>query len=119
MMTRVIRRRAGAVPAEFGRELHPVVRRVYAARGLTSSGDLSLGLDQLLPVSSLEGLDAAIEVLLEHLAGGTRVLVVGDFDADGATSSALVVRALLRLGFGNVGYLVPNRFASGMASTPR
>ena len=118
MMTRVIRRRAGAVPAEFGRELHPVVRRVYAARGLTSSGDLSLGLDQLLPVSSLEGLDAAIEVLLEHLAGGTRVLVVGDFDADGATSSALVVRALRRLGFGNVGYLVPNRFRFGYGLTP-
>jgi single-stranded-DNA-specific exonuclease len=118
MLTRVIRRRAGAVPAEFGRELHPVVRRVYAARGLTCSGDLSLGLDQLLPVSSLEGLDGAIEVLLEHLASGTRVLVVGDFDADGATSSALVVRALRRLGFGNVGYLVPNRFRYGYGLTP-
>jgi single-stranded-DNA-specific exonuclease len=118
MMARVIRRRASGVPADFGRELHPVVRRVYAARGLTSSDDLALGLDQLLPVSSLEGLDAAIEVLLEHLASGTRVLVVGDFDADGATSSALVVRTLRRLGFGSVGYLVPNRFRYGYGLTP-
>ena len=118
MMARVIRRRAGAAPADFGRELHPVVRRVYAARGLTSSLDLALGLDQLLPVSSLDGLDAAIEVLLEHLAARTRVLVVGDFDADGATSSALVVRTLRRLGFSSVGYLVPNRFRYGYGLTP-
>jgi len=118
MMARVIRRRTGTAPPDFGRELHPVVRRVYAARGLTRSDDLALELSQLLPVSSLEGLDAAIEVLLEHLAAQTPVLVIGDFDADGATSSALVVRTLRHLGFAKVGYLVPNRFRYGYGLTP-
>src|SRR5262245_61239222 len=118
MMARVIRRRTGAAPPDFGRELHPVVRRVYAARGLTRSDDLALDLSQLLPISTLEGLDAAIEVLLEHLARQTPVLVVGDFDADGATSSALVVRTLRHLGFARVGYLVPNRFRYGYGLTP-
>jgi len=115
---RTIRRRAGTAPADFGPELHPVLRRVYAARGLTRSDELALGLDRLLPVRTLEGLNHAVDVLLEHLDTGSRVLVVGDFDADGATSSALVVRVLKRLGFMNVGYLVPNRFRYGYGLTP-
>ncbi|HEY7378922.1 MAG TPA: single-stranded-DNA-specific exonuclease RecJ [Steroidobacteraceae bacterium] len=117
MTARQIRRRAGIVPSDFGPQLHPVLRRVYAARGLTRSDELALGLDRLLPVRTLQGLDDAVDVLLEHLDAGSRVLVVGDFDADGATSSALVVRVLKRLGFANVGYLVPNRFRYGYGLT--
>ncbi len=108
----------GDPPGDFGRNLHPVLRRVYAARGLTSSEDLALGLDRLLPVSTLEGLDVASDVLLGHLDAGRRVLILGDFDADGATSSALMVRSLKRLGFANVGFLVPNRFRYGYGLTP-
>ncbi|HKE43383.1 MAG TPA: single-stranded-DNA-specific exonuclease RecJ [Steroidobacteraceae bacterium] len=118
MTVRMIRRRTGAPAADFGPGLHPVLRRVYAARGLTHSDELALSLDRLLPVRTLEGLDAAVTVLLEHLDTGSRVLVVGDFDADGATSSALLVRGLKRLGFANVGYLVPNRFRYGYGLTP-
>jgi single-stranded-DNA-specific exonuclease len=105
-------------PGDFGRNLHPVLRRVYAARGLISSEDLALTLDRLLPVSTLEGLEVASDVLLGHLDAGRRVLILGDFDADGATSSALMVRSLKRLGFANVGFLVPNRFRYGYGLTP-
>jgi single-stranded-DNA-specific exonuclease len=108
------RRPAGASDAFV--DVHPVLRRVYAARGLTSSAELDLSLDKLLPISSLEGVDAAVRLLTVHRAG--RILVIGDFDADGATSTALVVRGLRALGFAHVDFLVPNRFRFGYGLTP-
>lgn len=98
--------------------LHPVLRRVYAARGLTSGQELELGLDRLLPVSTLEGLEDAVAILMQHLERRSHILVVGDFDADGATSTALVLRSLRALGHENAGYLVPNRFRFGYGLTP-
>jgi single-stranded-DNA-specific exonuclease len=112
-----IRRRPMATPPPFGDTLHPVLRRVYAARGVTCDAELDLSLQRLLPVASLAGVDAAARLLAEHKSHG-RVLVVGDFDADGATSSALVVRALRALGFQHVDFLVPNRFRFGYGLTP-
>lgn len=91
---------------------------MYAGRGLRSALELELGLDHLLPVSTLDGLDAAVEVLARHHRARSRVIVVGDFDADGATSTALVLRCLRRLGFADAGYLVPNRFRFGYGLTP-
>jgi single-stranded-DNA-specific exonuclease len=111
-----IRRRAQGVIDEFAAPLHPVLRRVYAARGLGNDADLDLSLDRLLPVGSLEGVDAAARLLAAHRAG--RVLVIGDFDADGATSTALVVRALRAMHFAHVDFLVPNRFRFGYGLTP-
>jgi single-stranded-DNA-specific exonuclease len=111
-----IQRRPAAAPEGFAADVHPVLRRVYAARGLHSDADLDLSLDRLLPVGSLEGVDAAAELLMAHRAG--RVLVIGDFDADGATSTALVVRALRGMGFAHVDFLVPNRFRFGYGLTP-
>jgi len=116
MISPEIRRRPLAASDEFA-DVHPVLRRVYAARGLTSSTELDLSLDRLLPVSSLEGVDAAARLLTAHRAAG-RVLVIGDFDADGATSTALVVRGLRALGFSHVDFLVPNRFQFGYGLTP-
>lgn len=112
-----IRRRFTENPADFAGHLHPVVRRVYAARGIASDSELDLSLDRLLPVGSLEGLDAATRLLELHRAAG-RVLVIGDFDADGATSTALLVRALRALRFAHVDFLVPNRFRFGYGLTP-
>src|ERR1700744_4322828 len=112
-----IRRRTQQNLGEFAGHLHPVVRRVYAARGIASDSDLDLSLDRLLPVGSLEGLDAATRLLAAHRAAG-RVLVIGDFDADGATSTALLVRALRALDFAHVDFLVPNRFQFGYGLTP-
>ena len=116
MISPEIRRRPFAASDEFA-DVHPVLRRVYAARGLTSSAELDLSLDRLLPVSSLEGVDSAARLLSAHRAAG-RVLVIGDFDADGATSTALVVRGLRALGFAHVDFLVPNRFQFGYGLTP-
>jgi single-stranded-DNA-specific exonuclease len=107
------------VPAEdtaLGAELHPVLRRVYAARGLRSAAELNLALERLLPVGNLGGAQAAACLLREHAQ--RRVLVIGDFDADGATSTALMLRALRGCGFAAVDFLVPNRFEYGYGLTP-
>jgi single-stranded-DNA-specific exonuclease len=93
-----------------------VLRRVYAARGIVRSEQLDLSLERLLPIGSLPGSLAAAALLLEHRNG--RVLVIGDFDTDGATSSALMVRALRALNFSHVDFLVPNRFEFGYGLTP-
>src|SRR5271165_2437394 len=116
MMTEIRRRPEGALP-DLGADLHPVLRRVYAARGVSRREDLDLSLDQLLPVSSLAGVEAAARLLASHQSGG-RVLVIGDFDADGATGSALLVRGLKGLDFAHVDFIVPNRFRCGYGLTP-
>ena len=112
-----IRRRHQAAGLEGPGDLHPVLRRVYGARGVLSAQDLDLSLERLLPVSTLDGVERAAELLAAHRASG-RVLVVGDFDADGATGSALLVRAMRSLGFAHVDFLVPNRFRFGYGLTP-
>ena len=112
-----IRRRPAGVLLDFAADLHPVLRRVYAARGVERSEQLDLSLDRLLPVGSLEGVEEAVRLLVAQRRQG-RVLVVGDFDADGATSSALVVRALRALHFAQVDFLVPDRFRFGYGLTP-
>jgi single-stranded-DNA-specific exonuclease len=115
MTLRIVRRQPSGALALSGR-LHPVLERVYAARGVCSQSDLDQSLLRLLPVGTLEGIPAAVELLLAHRL--RRVLVVGDFDADGATSCALVVRALRACGFASVDFLVPNRFEFGYGLTP-
>lgn len=113
-MREIRRRSVGS--AALGADLHPLVARIYAARGVRCREDLELSLDRLLPVSSLEGVAAAAELLAAHRSG--RVLIVGDFDADGATGSALLVRALRALGFAHVDFLVPDRVRFGYGLTP-
>ena len=117
MNLRIVRRTIAGDIASLGAHLHPVLRRVYAARGVRSAYELNFSLERLLPVSTLEGVSAAADLLLEHRTRG-RVLVVGDFDADGATSTALIVRALKAWGFASVDFLVPNRFEFGYGLTP-
>jgi single-stranded-DNA-specific exonuclease len=112
-----IRRRPAAALSRFTTDVHPVLQRVYAARGLQSNDDLDLSLNRLAPVGTLDGVDAAAHLLKAHRSAG-RVLVIGDFDADGATSTALVVRGLRALHFAHVDFLVPNRFQFGYGLTP-
>jgi len=99
-------------------ELNPLVQRVYAARGLDDVAQLDLSLERLLPLSELDGVAQAVTALLEQRERGGRIFVVGDFDADGATSTALVVRQLRKLGFADVRYMAPNRFTLGYGLTP-
>ena len=112
----VVRRAVPDGADELGADLHPVLRRVYAARGLRTRAELDPALERLAPVGSLEGAEAAARLLLQHARG--RVLVIGDFDADGATSTALMLRALRACGFAAVDFLVPNRFDYGYGLTP-
>jgi single-stranded-DNA-specific exonuclease len=118
ILNRTIRRREAGAELALPGDLHPLLRRLYANRGVNEADDLDLGLARLIPVSRLGGIDAAVELLCEHFRRGSRVVVVGDFDADGATSTALVVRQLGRLGFRHVDFLVPNRFQYGYGLTP-
>ncbi|MCB1845660.1 MAG: single-stranded-DNA-specific exonuclease RecJ, partial [Halioglobus sp.] len=96
--------------------IDPVLARVYATRGVTDLADLDYSLQHLAPVGSLNGVDQAVELLLRNR--DRRIIVIGDFDADGATSTALVVRCLRDFGFAAVDYLVPNRFAFGYGLSP-
>ncbi|HUJ53278.1 MAG TPA: single-stranded-DNA-specific exonuclease RecJ [Steroidobacteraceae bacterium] len=116
MKVRIVRRLPAARTPPLGGALHPVLDRVYFARGVRSAAELDTSLERLLPVGTLEGVADAVELLLAHRSG--RVLIVGDFDADGATASALMVRALSACGFASVDFLVPNRFHFGYGLTP-
>jgi single-stranded-DNA-specific exonuclease len=115
MIATVVRRALGSGAIMPG-DLHPLVKRVYAARGVNDAMQLDLSLERMLPLSELDGIADAVALLMSHRVG--RVLVIGDFDADGATSTALVVRHLRKLGFSDVRYLVPNRFKFGYGLTP-
>lgn len=97
-------------------DVDPVTARVFAARGITSVEQLDYALTRLAPVSLLENVDAAVALLLSKRE--SKITVVGDFDVDGATSSALVLRCLREFGFADVDYLVPNRFEFGYGLTP-
>jgi single-stranded-DNA-specific exonuclease len=114
---RIVRREFRAQDSTaLSSDLHPVLRRIYVTRGVRTPADLDISLERLLPVGTLEGVTAAVDLLLQHRNG--RVLIVGDFDADGATSTALMVRALQAWGFASVDFLVPNRFEFGYGLTP-
>jgi single-stranded-DNA-specific exonuclease len=99
-------------------DIHPLLWRIYRSRGIREPAELERELTALVPTQRMGGLDAAVGVLMEALEAGRRILVVGDFDADGATSCALAVLALRAFGHDNVRYLVPNRFEFGYGLTP-
>jgi len=115
---RIVRRGAPLPAPVLDPQMHPVLQRVYAARGVRSAQDLRLSMQQLLPIGTLGGVQAAAELLCQHRQRGGLVLIIGDFDADGATSTALFVRALRSWGFAAVDFLVPNRFEFGYGLTP-
>ncbi|MGL5251274.1 MAG: DHH family phosphoesterase, partial [Enterovibrio sp.] len=95
-----------------------LLQRIYASRGVRSAKELERNLTALLTANELQGIDEACDLLLDAMQKQQRIIVVGDFDADGATSSALVVRALHLLHYHNVDYLVPNRFDDGYGLSP-
>jgi len=99
-------------------EVRPSLRRIYAARGIKALSELDLGLEHLAPPSTLMGVKEAASELADAIAGNLKILIVGDFDADGATGTALAVQALKSFGASDVEYLVPNRFDFGYGLTP-
>ncbi|KHT64267.1 ssDNA exonuclease RecJ [Photobacterium gaetbulicola] len=113
-----IKRRPEADTSQFTDATPPLLQRIYAARGITSEVQLERGVRGLLGYNQLHGIAPAVVLLKQALAEQRRIIVVGDFDADGATSSALSVLALRMLGSRNVDYLVPNRFDDGYGLSP-
>ncbi|MEX3526416.1 MAG: single-stranded-DNA-specific exonuclease RecJ [Burkholderia sp.] len=118
-MTRLVTRHASPADAEaLARHgLHPVLARLYAARGVTCPEDIETALARLVPPASLKGCEDAAVLLADALAARKRMLVVADYDCDGATACAVAVRGLRMLG-ASVDYLVPNRFEYGYGLTP-
>src|SRR5690606_22337680 len=96
--------------------MHRVLKQVLARRPLRSIDELVLSLSAMTPVGRFEALGAAVELLLAHRTHG--IVIVGDFDADGATSAALATLTLRRLGFPDVHYFIPDRFELGYGLTP-
>lgn len=99
-------------------DLSPLLRRLYASRGVKTSDDLQRGLKGMLHWRDLTGVEKAVEMLHDAFEKNMRIMVVGDFDADGATSTALSVLALRAMGCQSVEYLVPNRFEDGYGLSP-
>ncbi len=102
--------------AEELRQFDPILQRVYSTRGIKRSEQLDYTLPRLTPVSTLSGIDTAVELVVHHR--DNRIIIIGDFDADGATSTALVIRCLREFGWKDVDYLVPNRFEYGYGLSP-
>jgi single-stranded-DNA-specific exonuclease len=115
---RIVRRTLAVPPESLPASLHPVLRRVYAARNVRTGGEIDHALAQLPSPDGLRGAAAAAARLARAIETGERILVVGDFDADGATSSALAVGALRDMGAREASALVPNRFEYGYGLTP-
>ena len=99
-------------------DLPPLLTRLYATRGVQSVAELDKGLARLIPYQQLKGIEGAVELLVQALEQRQRILIVGDFDADGATASSVGVLGLRMLGAAHVDYLVPNRFEYGYGLTP-
>ncbi|MEI7968501.1 MAG: single-stranded-DNA-specific exonuclease RecJ [Betaproteobacteria bacterium] len=108
---------SGAAEALTRTGVHPVLARVYAARGLEGPGDLDLGLGTLLPHGSLANAESMAAILADAISSRKRLLIVGDYDADGATAAAVGFLALRQFG-ALVETLVPNRFEFGYGLTP-
>lgn len=112
------RRRSAAVTPQFRQPLHPLLQQILAARGVSHDEQVQLPLASLLPPDSLKGMVASVALLQQALHSNLRVLIVADYDADGATSCALAILGLRAFGFVHVDYLVPNRFEFGYGLTP-
>ncbi|HPE74349.1 MAG TPA: DHH family phosphoesterase, partial [Candidatus Competibacter sp.] len=115
MSTFIVRRTA---PPAADLPVNPLLQRIYAARGVRSTDELQRELRLLTPPDALLGMEKAVELLYAALRERWRILIVADFDADGATSCALALRALRTMGVAWVGYRVPNRFEHGYGLTP-
>ncbi|TEW52051.1 single-stranded-DNA-specific exonuclease RecJ [Psychromonas algicola] len=96
----------------------PLLTKLYASRGITAASELDNSTKTLIHANQLKGISDACELLYQAYLNSKKIMIIGDFDADGATSTALSVLSLKALGFQNVDYLVPNRFDYGYGLSP-
>ncbi|MDP3704480.1 MAG: single-stranded-DNA-specific exonuclease RecJ [Legionellaceae bacterium] len=114
----LIKQRQNSASGALLSNIHPVLQRIYATRGIADESQLDKRLQALLPYHTLTDIDKACVRLEQALHAQQRILIIGDFDADGATSTAVAVSALRTMGALHVDYLVPNRFEFGYGLTP-
>ncbi|MDB5860077.1 MAG: recJ, partial [Ramlibacter sp.] len=98
--------------------IHPLLARLYAARGVLAQEEMDNGLARLLPPASMKNAPEAARMLADAIAAGRRLCIVADYDCDGATACAVAVRGLRLLGARHVDYLVPDRVVDGYGLTP-
>jgi single-stranded-DNA-specific exonuclease len=98
--------------------VHPLLARLYAARGIQDAATLDASLAQLLPPTGLKGIEAAAVLLADAMAANKKLCIVADYDCDGATACAVALRGLRLLGAKNVSYIVPDRVVDGYGLTP-
>jgi len=115
-----IKRRDTPVSEELeNSDLHPLLKKIYANRGVTKLKQVDYSLKKLIDFSLLKDIDLAAEIVSQAIMENKRIMVIGDFDADGATSCAVMMRSLKAFGLDNVDYLVPNRFDFGYGLSPQ
>ncbi len=118
MVLQIIKRRPISEHIDLPDSLHPVLTRVLAARQVNNIQQLDYKLQYLLPYSNLLNIEKAVQLLYDSLVNQARILIIADYDADGATSCALAVKALEQMGAKRVHFLVPNREKHGYGLTP-
>ena len=102
----------------IGAGVSPLLARLYAARGIKDTDALSAALNQIIPPNQLTNSDEMASLLADAIADKKKILIVGDYDADGATATAVAVKGLFSMG-AQVDFLVPNRFEYGYGLTPK
>ena len=117
-MSRVVIRREVSPAEGVFKDVHPLLQRLYLSRGICSQNQISRELPDLLPYQDMLNIQEAAAKLANAIQTDQRILIIGDFDTDGATSTALVVLALRAMGGKNVDFLVPNRFVYGYGLSP-
>ena len=117
-MSILIHRRASNSNIHFSDSVHPLLQKIYRQRSICAPEDLLLGLQNLITPEKFKGMEEAVSLLSRALKQQQRILIVADFDADGATSCVLAINALKQFGLKSIEYIVPNRFEYGYGLTP-
>ena len=117
-MPLLIKRRLPSGELDLSDDIHPVLKRIYAARDIKTADDLNYSLQMLLPFEDLSNIQEAVALLADAIKNNKRILIVADFDADGATSCVVGLQGLRQMGATDVVYVVPNRFQFGYGLSP-
>ncbi|KOR27598.1 hypothetical protein TI05_18650 [Achromatium sp. WMS3] len=118
LVPRIVQRPIPQIADTLLNSIPSLLRRIYLARGIRTEKELDLRLCHLLPPHNLDGVTAAANLLAYTIANKKHITVIGDYDADGATASALSVLILKALGGCKVDFLIPNRFTMGYGLAP-
>ncbi|MDX2477895.1 MAG: single-stranded-DNA-specific exonuclease RecJ [Gammaproteobacteria bacterium] len=114
----IIRQREVPPGDDLDENLTPLLNRIYRARKITSKDELDYGLKYLPSPLAMKGMESAVSLLAEHLIADHKILIIGDFDADGATSTSIMIKGLRAMGAKQLSFLIPDRFKFGYGLTP-